>query len=98
LAEFDPPVLTWSDDDADDREALFTSVRDARAELADPDTLVVVGHGRSAIAAASLAIHQRRLGIALDHVECIDADWSLPDPLSGEVMACPDRTDIVVRG
>jgi glyoxylase-like metal-dependent hydrolase (beta-lactamase superfamily II) len=97
LAEFDPPVLTWSNADADDREALFTSVRDARAQLDDPTTLVIVGHGRAAVAAASLAINQRRLGIELEHVECIDADWSQPDPLSGEVVERPERRDVVVH-
>jgi hypothetical protein len=94
LAEFRPPVLKWSDADADDREGLFRSVREARAQLDDPDTLVVVGHGRAAIAAASLAIHQRRLGIALDHVECIDPDWSAADPLSGQVIERPNRPDV----
>ena len=90
-------MLTWSDADADDRESLFTSVRDARAQLADPAALVVVGHGRAGIAAASLAVHQRRLGIALDHVECVDVDWTAPDPLSGRVIERPDRLDVVVR-
>lgn len=90
-------MLTWSDADADDREALFTSVRHARERLEDPSSLVVVGHGRAAVAAASLAVHQRRLGITLDHVECIDADWSQPDPLSGEVIERPERRDVVVH-
>ena len=94
MAEFQPPVLIWSDSDADDRDGLLTSVRDARARLEDPDSLVVIGHGRSAVAAASLAIHQRRLGIGLDHVECVDADWLLPDPLSGEIIERPDRPDV----
>lgn len=97
LAEFSPPILTWSDADADDREGLFVSVREAREQLVDPSALVVVGHGRCGVAAASLVIHQRRLGIGVDHAECVDTDWSAPDPLSGEVLEPPNRPDVIIR-
>jgi len=68
------------------REALLTSVREARERLADPDELEIVGHGLGAVAAASLAIHAKRLGIRLAKVTLVDPDWSLPDPISGQLI------------
>lgn len=68
------------------REALLTSVRVARAQMSDPDELEIVGHGLGAVAAASLTLHAKRLGIRVGRVRLVDPDWSLPDPISGQLI------------
>ena len=94
-------VATW-DPAADDRGRtdLLASVRDARASLTsqgeDPDTLVVVGLGRGAVAAAGLTRYAKRLGIGLGRVLCIAAKWDEPDPFSGAPLSeVPERVELV---
>lgn len=80
-------VLVWREPDIEmTREALLTSVRVAREQLADPDALEIVGYGLGAVAAGSLAIHAKRLGIRIAKVTLVDPDWSQPDPISGQLI------------
>ena len=80
-------ALVWREPDIEmSREALLTSVREAREHLADPDTLEVVGYGIGAVAAASLALHAKRLGIRLAKVTLVEPDWSQPAPISGQLI------------
>lgn len=96
-------VTAW-DPAAEDggRACLLTSVRDARAFLAerdqDPDGLTLVGFGRGAVAAAGLAHYAKRLGIGLGRVTCIAPQWDEPDPFSGSpITEAPERIELVAR-
>ncbi|WP_418058613.1 hypothetical protein [Pimelobacter simplex] len=93
-------VPTW-----EDGRDLLRSVRYARGSAVHPpDQLSVVGYGAAGIAALSLAQHQRRLGIGLRRVTCVDGAADLVDPISGQPLgvpaARPDRVatevDVVV--
>lgn len=78
-------VPTW-----DDGRDLLRSVRYARGSAVHPpDQLCVVGYGAAGIAALSLAQHQRRLGIGLRRVTCVDGAADLVDPISGQPLAPP---------
>lgn len=80
-------VLVWREPDIEmSREALLTSVREARERLTDPDQLEIVGYGIGAVAAGSLAIHAKRLGIRVAKVTLVEPDWSQPDPISGQLI------------
>jgi hypothetical protein len=80
-------VLVWREPDIEmSREALLTSVRETREQLADPDQLEIVGYGLGAVAAGSLVIHAKRLGIRVAKVTLIEPDWSQPDPISGQLI------------
>lgn len=68
------------------REQLLTAVGDARAATDAP--LDLEGHGSSGVAVLSLAIHQRRLGLEIEHVACLDARGEV-DPVSGSPLAVP---------
>ena len=46
--------------------------------------------GSSGVAALSLAVHQRRLGLEIDHVACLDARDG-EDPVSGQALVVPPR-------
>jgi len=75
-------VPTWSDG-----RDLLRSVRYAReSAVHKPDDLAVVGYGVAGIAALSLTLHQRRLGIGLARVTCVDGGSSLADPISGRLL------------
>lgn len=75
-------VPTWSDG-----RDLLRSVRFARdTAVHKPDDLAVIGYGAAGIAALSLALHQRRLGIGLARVTCVDGGDSLADPISGRPL------------
>lgn len=67
-------------------EHLLSVVGDARVATDGP--LDLEGHGSSGVAVLSLAIHQRRLGLEIDHVACIDAHGG-DDPVSGRPLAVP---------
>jgi len=87
-------VPDWrSDADDGGRSDLLSSVRLARDTMshagADPDTLVVVGWSLGGTAAASLAVHARRLGVALRAVVLLAAAGEAVDPLSGAVLPDP---------
>lgn len=79
------------------RRDLLTSVRDARAILtsarADPDDLDLIGFGVGGVAAASLASHAKRLGIAFGATVCVDPRWNEPDPISGNLLSGQDVPD-----
>ena len=68
------------------REQLLAVVGDARVAGAGP--LDLEGHGSSGVAVLSLALHQRRLGLEIDHVACLDARGE-DDPVSGRPLAVP---------
>lgn len=68
------------------REQVLTAVGDARVATAGP--LDLEGHGSSGVAVLSLAVHQRRLGLEIEHVACLDARGG-PDPVSGQPLAVP---------
>lgn len=68
------------------REQLLTAVGDAR--VSTDGRLDLEGHGSSGVAVLSLAIHQRRLGLAIEHVACLDARGGA-DPVSGRPLAVP---------
>jgi hypothetical protein len=70
------------------REQLLAAVGDARAATDAP--LDLEGHGSSGVGALSLAVHQRRLGLAIDHVACLDARGEV-DPVSGHALVVPPR-------
>jgi hypothetical protein len=69
------------------REQILTAVGDAR-DTGGP--LDLEGHGSSGVAALSLAVHQRRLGLEIDHVACLDARGG-EDPVSGQALVVPPR-------
>ena len=73
------------------REQLLTAVGDAR-ESGGP--LDLEGHGSSGVAVLSLAIHQRRLGLEIAHVACLDCRGG-DDPVSGRPLAVPQRPEAV---
>lgn len=78
-------VPTW-----EDGRDLLRSVRYARqTAVHPPDQVSVVGYGAAGIAALSLAQHQRRLGIGLSRVTCVDGSADLTDPISGQPLAAP---------
>lgn len=69
---------------------LLRSVRYAReSSLHPPDTLSVVGYDAAGIAALSLALNQRRLGIGLARVTCVDGGADTLDPISGQPLPAP---------
>lgn len=75
-------VPVWSDG-----RDLLRSVRFAReTSVHRPDLLTVVGYGAAGIAALGLALHQRRLGIGLTRVTCVDGGADLVDPISGQAL------------
>ncbi|HWI42051.1 MAG TPA: hypothetical protein VNS81_00420 [Nocardioides sp.] len=92
-------VPTW----VDGRD-LLRSVRYARETCTHPpDRLRVVGYGAAGIAALTLALHQRRLGIGLREAVCVEAGPDLTDPISGQPLAEPtaphtDTTITLVAG
>lgn len=70
-----------------DGRDLLRSVRYARESTRHPpDALSVVGYGAAGIAALSLALHQRRLGIGLARATCVDGSADLRDPISGQPL------------
>ena len=82
------------------REVLLRSFAEARGEGLGEGVLVV-GVGRGATAAASLLLHQRRLGLRLEHVVCVDTSWGAVDPISERALpkpgpvVPPTRVDLV---
>ncbi|WP_408895884.1 hypothetical protein ACJ5H2_13285 [Nocardioides sp. R1-1] len=83
-------VPTW-----EDGGDLLRSVRYARqSAVHPPDRLSVVGYGAAGIAALSLAQHQRRLGIGLRRVTCVDGAADLADPISGRPLAVPSSPPV----
>ncbi|GAA4822519.1 hypothetical protein ACFQ0K_16085 [Nocardioides caeni] len=80
----------WSDG-----RDLLRSVRFAReSSVHPPDALSVVGYGEAGIAALSLALNQRRLGIGLTRVTCVDGGADLADPISGQPLNDPTPTPV----
>ena len=75
------------------REQLLAAVGDAR-ESGGP--LDLEGHGGSGVAVLSLAVHQRRLGLEIEHVACIGARGE-PDPVSGQPLAVPPAPTVTSR-
>lgn len=76
-------VPTWSDG-----RDLLRSVRFAReTAVHKPDDLSIVGYGAGGIAALGLAENQRRLGIGLSRVTCVDGGPGLIDPVTGREPA-----------
>jgi hypothetical protein len=75
-------------------EQLLAVVGDARVASRGP--LDLEGHGSSGVAALSLALHQRRLGLQFDHVACIDARGET-DPVSGGPLAVPSAPRAATR-
>ncbi|WP_344775999.1 hypothetical protein [Nocardioides panacisoli] len=78
-----PPVVLV---DGLSREQVLEAVGDARATSDAP--LDLEGHGSSGVAVLSLALHQRRLGLEIAHVACLDARGE-DDPVSGRPLAPP---------
>ncbi|TNM48327.1 hypothetical protein FHP29_02150 [Nocardioides albidus] len=77
---------------------LLRSVRYAReSAVHPPDQLSVVGYGAAGIAALSLARHQRRLGIGLRRVTCVDGAADLDDPISGRPLEAPGAVPAAVE-
>lgn len=74
----------------EDGRDLLRSVRYAReSSVHPPDNLSVVGYDAAGIAALSLALNQRRLGIGLTRVTCVDGGPDTVDPISGQPLAAP---------
>lgn len=74
----------------EDGRDLLRSVRYAReSSVHPPDNLSVVGYDAAGIAALSLALHQRRLGIGLVRVTCVDGGPDTLDPISGQPLPAP---------
>lgn len=74
------------------REQILSAVGDARVASGAP--LDLEGHGSSGVAVLSLAMHQRRLGLEVAHIACLDARGE-DDPVSGRPLAVVRRTDSV---
>jgi hypothetical protein len=68
------------------REAVLGCVRAALATYDGP--LRLEGHGAAGVAALSLALHQRRLGLEVAHVTCVSAAGE-DDPVSGRPLGVP---------
>ncbi len=89
-------VPDW-DATADDggRAALLTSLREARETSDEPDALTLVGWSLGGIAAASLCVNQRRLGIGFGRVVCVAAaPFPRTDPISGRALGpAPARVE-----
>lgn len=83
-----------------DGSDLLRSVRYAReSSVHPPDGLSVVGYAEGGIAALSLALNQRRLGIGLVRATCVDGGPDVIDPISGQQLtpsAAPVTTEIDV--
>ncbi len=80
-------VPRWSDG-----RDLLRSVRFAReTAVHPPDQLTIVGYGAGGIAALSLTLHQRRLGIGLARATCVDAAPGTVDPISGQPLPDPPQ-------
>ena len=84
-----------------DGRDLLRSVRYARESAVHrPDDLAVIGYEGAGIAALSLALNQRRLGIGVSRATCVDAGPEGVDPISGqplpEPVAVPVETAIDV--
>ncbi|TWH03373.1 hypothetical protein L615_011900000020 [Nocardioides sp. J9] len=85
-------VPTWTTDSAG--RDLLRSVRYAReSAVHPPDQLSVVGYGAAGIAALGLALNQRRLGIGLARVTCVDGAAGIADPISGQALPEPTATE-----
>lgn len=67
--------------------AVLAAVGEARTRPGGT-ALRLVGHGSSGVAALSLALHQRRLGLEVDEVVCIGAHGQ-DDPVSGAPLGAP---------
>ncbi len=76
------------------REQLLAVIGDARVAAAGP--LDLEGHGSSGVAVLSLALHQRRLGLEIDHVACLDARGEV-DPVSGRALDLPGPPTVATR-
>lgn len=83
-----------------DGRDLLRSVRYAReSAVHQPDGLSVVGYAEAGIAALSLALNQRRLGIGLVRATCVDGGPDLGDPISGQPLVpvgSPATTEVDV--
>jgi hypothetical protein len=73
------------------REQVHAAVGDAREA---GGALDLEGHGSSGVAVLSLALHQRRLGLDIAHVACLDARGG-DDPVSGGPLAVLPRPEAV---
>lgn len=74
---------------------LLRSVRFAReSSVHPPDGLSVVGYDAAGIAALSLALNQRRLGIGLTRVTCVDGGAATLDPISGQLLPEPSPAPV----
>lgn len=74
---------------------LLRSVRYAReSSVHPPDNLSVVGYDAAGIAALSLALNQRRLGIGLTRVTCVDGAADTVDPISGRPLPAPSPAPV----
>lgn len=86
-------VPVWTLDTAG--RDLLRSVRYAReSSVHPPDDLSVVGYDAAGIAALSLALNQRRLGIGLARVTCVDGGPDLLDPISGQPLPAPSPAPV----
>lgn len=92
-------VAGWSSFAEDrGRAGLLGSVRFARETAAhDPDDLRIVGWSLGGLAAASLAVHQRRLGIELSHVVLLAPAWADVDPISHQPLPEPRTPKVGTR-
>lgn len=79
----------------EDGRDLLRSVRYAReSSVHPPDDLSVVGYDAAGIAALSLALNQRRLGIGLTRVTCVDGAPGTLDPISGHPLPAPSAAPV----
>lgn len=85
---------TWRDG-----RDLLRSLRYAReTAVHPPDEMTLVGYDEAGVAALAMALHQRRLGIALAEVVCVGGTEA-DDPISGQPLpAVPPapKTDTTV--
>ncbi|MGA9102336.1 alpha/beta hydrolase [Aeromicrobium sp.] len=93
IARRGPTVVVpdWSSEAEDHGRAdLLRSLRFTRetveSEGGDPDSLVLVGWSLGGVAAASVTVHARRLGIGVARTVCLAGGFIAPDPISGEVL------------
>ena len=78
-----------------DGRDLLRSVRYAReSSVHPPDELAVIGYADAGVAALSVAHHQRRLGIGLSRVTCVEAEPGTTDPISGQPLPEPREAPV----
>jgi dienelactone hydrolase len=78
----------WNSYAADGGRAdLLASVQFTREHVDEPDAVVLVGWSMGGLAAASVTIQAKQLGIAFSHTVCLAGAFMISDPIFSELPA-----------